>query len=245
MYDRRVTRSLLIVLLLLVPAVAPAQPRASSAELGERRYRAGFEAFARRDYAAAAAAFGEAYELTHDPALLFNLGSALASAGQRDAARNALEAFLRSSPDAPNRAAVEARIRALTPAPVVVAPAAAPRPAPASSLVLSRAPPATRPSPWPTVGVVLGGVGLVAAAVGLGLYLDVDARFGRCAQVPCPREDQPRGEDVASVALLWGGGAIAVAGLVTLLVAPRRSSSAIARIVVAPTAQGLTVGGAF
>lgn len=244
LYPRRVRRLLLALALLSSPAVSSAQPRAAPSNPGERRYREGYDAFARRDYAAAAVAFRLAYELTHDPALLFNLGSALESDGQRDAARESFEAYLRATPDTPNRAVVEARLRSLQPA--VVAPAP---PSPVAAAIVRVAPPgavAPRPgSPWPVAGAVVGGVGVIAAALGLGLYLDVDARFDRCAQVPCPREDQPRGEDVASVALLWGGGALAVAGLVTFLLAPRPARSASARVFISPTLHGLTIGGAF
>jgi tetratricopeptide (TPR) repeat protein len=226
--------------LLLAPAVAPAQPR--GADGAERHYRAGVEAYTRRRFDVAATEFRAAYELTHDPALLFNLGSALASDGQRDAAVEALRDFLRASPDAPNRAAVEARLRELAPPPV-----AAPSTPPTPPIVMTRpAPPPPAPrSPWPAAGAVLGGVGLVAAAVGVGLYLDVDAQYDRCAQTRCPREEQPRGQDAASVGLLWGGGALALAGLVTFVLAPRRVAAPASRAYLLPTPRGLAIGGVF
>lgn len=227
-----------MLVLLLAPVAASAQPR--PADRGERHYEAGAEAYAQRRFGVAATEFRRAYELTHEPALLFNLGSALAADGQREAARAALQDYLRSAPDAPNRPAVEARLREL--APPVAAPVV-PAPPPARvTLVAPPTPRATR-SPWPLVGAVAGGVGVVAAAVGVGLYLDVDAQFDRCAQVGCPRDEQPRAQDAASVALLWGGGALAVAGLVTFLAAPRTTGAATAYLT--PTPQGLAIGGVF
>lgn len=229
-----------MLVLLLAPAAASAQPRPT--DRGERHYEAGAAAYAQRQFRLAATEFRRAYELTREPALLFNLGSALAADGQRDAARAALQDYLRASPDAPNRAAVEARLREL--APPVEAPVA---PSPTRAAVHLVAPPAARAtrSPWPLVGAVAGGVGVVAAAVGAGLYLDVDAQFDRCAQVACPRDEQPRAQDAAGVALLWGGGALAVAGLVTFLVAPRATGAATARAYLAPTPRGLAIGGVF
>ena len=228
-----------MLVLLLAPVAASAQPRA--ADRGERHYQAGAEAYAQRQFRVAATAFRRAYELTHEPALLFNLGSALAADGQRDAARAALQDYLRIAPDAPNRSAVEARLRELAPpvaAPVVSSPRRV-------AVGLAAPPTLASRSPWPLVGAVAGGVGVVAAAVGAGLYLDVDAQFDRCAQVGCPRDDQPRAQDAASVALLWGGGALAVAGLVTFLVAPRAAGAATARAYLVPTPRGLAIGGVF
>jgi tetratricopeptide (TPR) repeat protein len=234
-----VRSSLVVCALVLAPLAAAAQPR--SAEGGEAHYQAGAAAYAQRRFREAAAEFRQAYALTSEPALLFNLGSALAADGQRDAAREALQAFLAAAPDAPNRAAVEARLREL--APVVAAPA----PPPAVALAPA-APPVARTvarSPWPVAGAVTGGVGVLAAAVGLGLYLDVDAQFDRCAQSGCARDEQPRAQDAASVGLLWGGGALAVAGLVTWLVAPSTVRGTAARVYVAPTARGVALAGVF
>ena len=240
-------RPLLIAALLLTPATALAQPHGT--ERGEEHLRAGVEAYGRRQFRAAAIEFRAAYELTGEAMLLFNLGSALAADGQRDAAREAFEQYLRALPQAPNRVAVEARLRELAPPPtfppppaVVVVPAATP---PVVAAV-PRTPPVVevRRSTLPLVGAVVGGAGLVAAGVGLGLYLDVDARLQSCAANHCSAAEQSRGEDAAAVALLWGGGAVALAGLVTFLVAPRTTRAA-PRAIILPQPGGLLVAGTF
>jgi tetratricopeptide (TPR) repeat protein len=237
-------RAFLLLALLASPLNALAQPRAAGA--GEQHFRTGLEAYGRREYRAAAAEFRAAYELTRESMLLFNLGLALAADGQREAARDALRRYLRATPDAPNRAIAEARLRELDPAPVAATPtpaAAAPEPEPGP--VVARTPPAVgRPSRLPLAGLVGGGAGVAAAGVGLGLYLDVGARFDRCVAAQCPEAERARGEDLAAVTLLWGGGVLAAAGLVTFLAAPR-GTHATARAMVVPQPRGLAVVGTF
>ncbi|MDB4931392.1 MAG: hypothetical protein JWM10_3876, partial [Myxococcaceae bacterium] len=108
------------------------------------------------------------------------------------------------------------------------------------------APPAVveRRSVLPLVGLVGGGVGVVAAGVGLGLYLDVDAAYARCAANRCAEGERARGQDLAAVTLLWGGGAVALAGLVTFLVAPRTTRTT-TRAMLLPQPGGVALAGTF
>ena len=245
-------RRILTAALFLSPAAALAQPHVPGR--GEHHFQDGIEAYGRRQFRIAAIEFRAAYELTNESMLLFNLGSALAADGQRDAAREALLQYLRALPDAPNRALVEARLRELgpapspagTPPPPVAPPPVAPSP---QAVPVARAPaplPPSRPSssPLPLVAALGGGLGVLSAAVGVGLYLDVDARFQTCVSNRCPEAERARGEDAAAVALLWGGGAVALAGLVTFLVAPRAGRSS-PRAMVLPQPGGLVVAGTF
>lgn len=239
----RMLRPVLFAALLLGSASALAQTPRPQVERAERHYQAGADAYRRRMFREAATEFRAAYDLSGEPSLLFNLGSALAADGQRDAARDALERYLRALPDTPARAAVEARLRELgpatpAPAPVVLAPAA-------PSPVGPPPPVVTGPSRWMVAGLVVGGVGLVAAGVGAGVYADVDARFDRCVVNACPESERARGEDAAAVALLWGGGALVAVGLVTFLVAPRRSATSAPRAFVLPRSNGISVGATF
>lgn len=57
--------------------------------------------------------FRRAYDISQRPQLLYNIGLAATNVGNRDAALEALEQFIRLVPDAENRGVVEGRINAL------------------------------------------------------------------------------------------------------------------------------------
>jgi len=61
----------------------------------------------------AAAEYERAFELHHDPALLFNIGQAYRAAGVPSKAVQFYRSYLRRSPRSPNRAEVQARIEEL------------------------------------------------------------------------------------------------------------------------------------
>lgn len=82
------------------------------------------------------------------------------------------------------------------------------------------APPTPGMAPLRVVGLVGAGAGVVLAAVGIGLYVDVDSQFQACLLSGCAPADQPTGQDTASVALMWTGGALALGGAVVALLAP-------------------------
>ena len=244
-------RTLVTLALVASPSVVLAQTAPS---LGEQHYQAGVDAYARGEYHAAAIEFRAAFELTGEPQLQFNLGNALAADGQRDAACQAIRAYVTALPNAPNRAAADARVRELCattnpatppvidrapPPPTVVTPPPVVTPPRARESLTAR-------SPWPTVGLVAGATGLAATVVGLGLWADVASQHDACVtQGWCSEDAKPRGENVAAAALIYGGAALSVAGLVTWLVAPRtrRAHSPTAWLVAQPGLLG--VGGAF
>ena len=250
-------RSALLFALTLTPSALLAQPAPS---LGEQHYRAGVEAFEHAQYHAAAIEFRAAFELTNEPSLLVNLGNALASDGQRDEACTAFRRYLTLAPTAPNRTAAVAREHELC------APLAQPAQPPATQ---PAQPPVTQPAqPPPTVtpptvtpretdapgsrtalawtGAAVGGLGVVAAGVGLALYLDAGAQYDRCAQQGyCPESERAVTENAVAVGLLWGGGALALGGLATFLFAPRAHAHTPPRAWVLPRPDGLTLGGSF
>lgn len=126
---------------------------------------------------------------------------------------------------------------------LVATPAATPLDArpPASPPVV---PPTSRGSSLRWVGLAAAGAGVIAAGVGVGLYLDVDAQYAACVATRCSNDARPRGEDAASVALLWGGAALAVGGLTMFLLAPR-GATAEPRAYLTVHPHGLGVGGSF
>jgi hypothetical protein len=90
--------------------------------------------------------YTKAYELLNEPALLFNRGECFRRIGDNDPAIDDYREFLEKVPDAPNRAAVEAKIAALE------GPKAAARPSVAEARPKSpppAAPPAVSPAPAP------------------------------------------------------------------------------------------------
>jgi tetratricopeptide (TPR) repeat protein len=159
-------------------------------------YRTGQEAFAAEHYQEAYDAFKRAYLLWPQPALLYNMASALQGLGKPHLAAEELRAYLRTNPETPERRPIEERIRALeeaqrlldseeprpTPAPAqhsappVAAPVheaarpTAPPPQPLVPLVES-APPPRRPSRVLTIAIPVAAVAVLAVGLGLGLGL--------------------------------------------------------------------------
>jgi tetratricopeptide (TPR) repeat protein len=180
----------------------------------------------------AAHEFRAAYEATLEPAFLYNAAMALYDGGDLAAARDAFRAYLREHPSTPNRAVIEQRVatidRRLREASASVAPGGsnAARRTPSPGAETERAPLA-----W--AGLAIGVAGLVAVGVGAGLYANVDGTYQRCVPNLCDPSEQPRALDAASVAMLWGGGALALAGTALFLFVPR------VRIAHAPSAFGI------
>jgi tetratricopeptide (TPR) repeat protein len=81
------------------------------------------------EYAPALAEFREAYRLKPDPSFLFNIAQCHRKLGETDAALDFFRKYLRSLPDAPNRAEVERMVADLR-ARRAKAPVAAPDPPP-------------------------------------------------------------------------------------------------------------------
>ena len=76
-------------------------------------YSAGEIAYNEGRFQSALEYFQRAYELSSRPALLYNIGSAAERVRQDDVALAAFEQYLTEVPEAPNRAAVQARIEIL------------------------------------------------------------------------------------------------------------------------------------
>src|SRR6201986_752494 len=102
---------LAIVLLLASGVTAGADPRR---EEGARAAdRAGAAAYEAGSYQVAYDKFRESFQLSHEPALLYNISSALQGLGRPHDAAEALRSFLRVTPNDPERPKIELRIATL------------------------------------------------------------------------------------------------------------------------------------
>ncbi len=110
----RQAASFLAVVMVLGVGSASAQPALSPQDQEARaRFEAGSMAYEQGRYESALNDFRQAYELSHRPALLFNIGTAAQNLRRDREALEAFEQYLRELPDATNRAAVESRIEIL------------------------------------------------------------------------------------------------------------------------------------
>jgi tetratricopeptide (TPR) repeat protein len=157
-------------------SVVHAQAQDADAETRARRlYEVGESAFAEGEYEVALDLLRSAYELSPRPALLYNMAICADRLRRDSEAFTYYSQYLERFPSAPNRADVEARIRALRDATAGAEPTDAPAmpPAPDEPLV----PPSTVVANdvtaegwfWPVIGsgiaLVLGGV-VVAVVLG-------------------------------------------------------------------------------
>lgn len=155
-----------VLALALAPSVALAQLEGqaeldSLEEEARGLFHAGSAAYDRADYEVALDYFQRAYELSHRPLLLFNIGHTAERAREDARAVEAFEAYLRAAPDAENRPNVEARIARLR-RQIAEAGARPPSPAPAP------APADEGPGAGPWVLVISGAVLAIGGAVMLG-----------------------------------------------------------------------------
>ncbi len=204
---------------------AHAQASERDRQLAADHVRIGVADFAQRHFHHALQEFQSAYELNHDPMLLSNIGIAQSEDGDLQGARTSFREYLARVPNAPNRAAIEARLRDLD-ARLPATGGSSDGHAPASPSPGGDVPRTPTPGLGGVriAGLVVGGVGLVGAVAGVGLWASVDATFHRCqAALPqgCSVDAQPQGLDVGSVAMMWGGAALAVTGTLMFLLGPR------------------------
>jgi tetratricopeptide (TPR) repeat protein len=96
--------------LALAPSVAHAQQRIEQAK---KEYLDGRAAYERGDYRVAYDKFKQSYILSQQPALLYNIASALQGLGRPGEAADALKDYLRLMPTDPERPLVEKRIAGL------------------------------------------------------------------------------------------------------------------------------------
>jgi hypothetical protein len=110
----------LVVLLLLCLVASPALaaekgkgPSKASLAAAKQSYEEALRSFNLGLWDEAIAGFQKSYKLSGDAALLFNIAQAHRHAGRTKEAILAYRAFLRESPDAPNREVIEGRVREL------------------------------------------------------------------------------------------------------------------------------------
>ena len=180
------------------------------------------------DDAEALAHFKAAYELSHRPQLLYNIGLSADRLGRRAEALEAYRGYLDALPDAHNHVSVADRVRALEamdapkPAPVEPAPPPASPPAPAPE-----EPPASRAGA-PILPLVIAGAGVVVIGVGVAFGLSANsgedhyaaARIGSIAELNAANAQLADARSDASTAnVLYAiGGATLAAGAVWLAI---------------------------
>jgi tetratricopeptide (TPR) repeat protein len=180
------------VLAVLAPTVASADKISDAKE----HYKRGTAAYALGKYAEAATQYEAAFELSPDPALLYNAAQAHRIAGNKQRALTLYQSYLRMyGPQAENRDDVQRHIDELKRAidvedraknspptgPTTTAPSLAPSD---GNGVVAAAPARKRPlvkNPWLWVGVGAGVVVVAGVAIGLGVAFgksDPQASFG-------------------------------------------------------------------
>ena len=82
-------------------------------ERARQQYQVGRDAYNAGDFQKAYDSFMESFTLSHEPALLYNLASALQGLRRPHDAAEALRSYLRLKPDDPDRPQIEQRIRTL------------------------------------------------------------------------------------------------------------------------------------
>jgi tetratricopeptide (TPR) repeat protein len=234
------TRTALWLVAALAASRGAAAQEAPPADDAQRRARAlheqGMSAYDAGRYDEAATAFDQAYQLSPAPGLLFNLAQAQRGRGPRACpeALAAYRSYLRAVPTAPNRAVVEARIAEMEPCAAReeerrarASPASRPRKLrPAQPEPVSTQPRPERPEPMSEASVewLLAGAGsgVVAAAIGTGLYLSAGSDYSELEQ-RCGRRCPPsawegaKDRERTGLVLIGVGSAVAVATLVVWL----------------------------
>jgi tetratricopeptide (TPR) repeat protein len=188
----RGVRALSILVCLLLSLVSNAQTQ--RLEKAKDLFTQGKLAYEQGNYEKAYASFKECYLLSHEPALLYNISSALQGLRRPHEAAEALRSFLRLRPDDPEKGAMEERIRTLEEEQKLLdaerrnqTPPSTPTPAPATPIV---APASMTPGSdaaltathqvqeerrkkkiWMGVGISLGILAAGGLALGLGLGL--------------------------------------------------------------------------
>jgi tetratricopeptide (TPR) repeat protein len=242
----RVVASVVFGGLVAMTSLGSAQSRPASTSADARDGRAAFEqayvAFQSLDYATALPLFQRAYQLTRNPAMLYNIGATLEALGRSAEAATAFRRYVAAVPDAPNRGDVESRAARLERA----ASAAPQRPAPASTTpaLASSAPPhavesvtPARPV-WPFVVLGLG----VAIGVSGGVTLALTPDPG--ATMRANETDYLRAADAATTqewvggVLVGVGAAATIAGIIGLALRPASRRLAALRWNISPLHEG-------
>ncbi len=106
-YDDLMKFWALVVAFVTMSSLAVAKEDVSAAR---EHYKNGTKLFDLGKYLDAAAEYEAAYEAKDDPSLLFNIAQSYRVGGNKEAALRSYKSFLRRSPEAGNRVAVEGRI---------------------------------------------------------------------------------------------------------------------------------------
>jgi tetratricopeptide (TPR) repeat protein len=258
----RVCRWVGWALALLVVVGFAGTARADLAQQARDLYVKGKQAYEQAKYEEAYDNFKQAYVLSQQPALLYNIASALQGLRRPHDAAEALRSYVKQVPGDPDRPAIEERIASLEdaqrlldkdraatePKPQAPAPAAEPLnppapTAPPAPVATSAAPSGTSAERGRTeeragIGVaVSGGVlvvgGLVASLLAKGNSDAVAAASRSGAMFNPAQERAGHAEDVASY-VLYGIGAAAVVGGAAVAIVGHRARRAAARAQLAP-----------
>lgn len=213
-------RIVLAAALLLTAAPALAQEHDEEAH---GLFAAGAAAFESGRYEEALEYFQHAYALSPRPALLYNLGQAADRARRDDVALDAFRRYLDATPDAPNRAEIEGRVRVLERAVAEhtsAEPPTAGTPTEGAHDMTDTAPPIS-PTPPPAVALdpvalaltIVGGVFVIGGAVMLGVGVPDLAPPNPDLILEDELKRQQRGEILAGV----GGAALGI-GLIGAII---------------------------
>ena len=114
-YDDERMKLTVVVAALLSIVVSDGAARADAArdERARQLFQTGRDAYNSGDFQKAYDAFKESFTLSHQPALLYNVASALQGLKRPHDAAEALRSYLRLKPDDPDRPQIEERVRTL------------------------------------------------------------------------------------------------------------------------------------
>jgi hypothetical protein len=97
---------------------------------------------------------------------------------------------------------------------------ATPTPTPAPTPAVATPSPTPSPgflTPMRGAGIGVAAAGLVALGIGSWLFVDTTNAYNHCVMVTCPASERAVGENWAAVSLLYGGGALVIAGAALIL----------------------------
>jgi len=235
------------------PAPKLAVPPSDAVEAAKAHFAAGSAYYEQGNWGDAAKEFKEAYRLSRQVDLLYNIALCEEKLGNVDAAITTLRTYLAAAPT--DRRAIESRIATLeqkrrespppasVPAPVPIpVPVPVPAPAPESDrrapalTITTATPPTDRPARWWAPGTAVGVIGAAALVAALGTGISAlrtaDELDHICVDKICPADQRARvsrGQALAlSTDVLIGVGAAAVITSAILLgVQSRRRPSSL------------------
>jgi len=217
----------------------PGSPPATAAtpppqDLAREHYERGLAKYNLAEFDAAIVEFKESYELSKAPRLLFNIAQAYRLKKDYESALYFYNTYLRADPNPPNLDDVDAKIDEMKSAIDEKHKAVAATPPPVAPPSPAPPPVDKRPSrrALEIGGATVAAIGLASCAVGagmLGLSSSDASRLHRVAEtgMPWTRADQAifnEGDraQLAGIVLLSAGGALVIAGGITLIAALRR-----------------------